>query len=360
MKVRIERTDLADAVRWVQSAVGPSVLLPALSGLRLDASDGALTIKGTDLDTAAIATIHAMVDEPGAVLAPRTFAAAVAKLPDRPVNLTASDDLEFSCGRVSSKLQTLALDDFPGIPDPDPTAAVALTADTLALVSSAFAPIASEMSKKDPAARALHGVHVDVADGTARFAVTDRYRLMVFEVDVADAVTFAGIVNPTLVKAAAGLDGGATLGIDDTRAAVTTPIRRLNGQLIDATFPNVMALMPTTHAGTCTVDRKELLTAVGRVQAVIDQTNVPVLVVISGRSIELRVNTQTSQMTDGLDVNTAQGDGIEIAFNPGFLVDALKAHKGDEVTFRYSTGLKPAVIAGDPGLRALLMPMRIT
>ena len=58
MKLRVDRNDLADAVAWVTRTVNTSrATLPALSGVLLEARDGRLTCRATDLDVAAEVTL---------------------------------------------------------------------------------------------------------------------------------------------------------------------------------------------------------------------------------------------------------------------------------------------------------------
>ena len=70
MKLRAERAEFADAVAWATRTVGARVTLPALSGVLLDASDGRLTLRATDLEVAAEISIPAQIDEPGRALLP--------------------------------------------------------------------------------------------------------------------------------------------------------------------------------------------------------------------------------------------------------------------------------------------------
>jgi DNA polymerase III subunit beta len=70
VKLRAERAEFADAIAWATRTVGARVTLPALSGVLLDAADGRLTCRATDLEIAAEISIPVQIDEPGKVLLP--------------------------------------------------------------------------------------------------------------------------------------------------------------------------------------------------------------------------------------------------------------------------------------------------
>ena len=57
-----------------------------------------------------------------------------------------------------------------------------------------------------------------------------------------------------------------------------------------------------------------------------------------------------------------KGDPFIIAFNPAYLVDALKALECDEILLELSTPLNPGVIrpVGDDHYKYVVMPMQVS
>jgi DNA polymerase III subunit beta len=83
VKLRAERDEFAEAISWATRTVGARVTLPALSGVLLEAVDGRLVCRATDLEVAAEISIPVQIDEPGRVLLPgRLLSQLVARFPD--------------------------------------------------------------------------------------------------------------------------------------------------------------------------------------------------------------------------------------------------------------------------------------
>ena len=122
MKLRADRTEFAEAISWATRTVGARVTLPALSGVLLDAADGRLTCRATDLEVAAEVSIPVQIDEPGRALLPgRLLAQLVAKFPEAPVELSGdAERVELNCGRATFHVRGMPVEDFPALPSPDP------------------------------------------------------------------------------------------------------------------------------------------------------------------------------------------------------------------------------------------------
>jgi DNA polymerase-3 subunit beta len=115
------------------------------------------------------------------------------------------------------------------------------------------------------------------------------------------------------------------------------------------------------------VDTQELINAVKRV-ALVAERNTPIRMVFDGSELNLRAGTgedAQANETMGADID---GDVIEIAFNPGFLIDGLIAISSPKALFSFTQSTKPAVITGltaegkavEEDYRYLLMPIRLT
>ncbi|KKL57023.1 hypothetical protein LCGC14_2239590, partial [marine sediment metagenome] len=55
-----------------------------------------------------------------------------------------------------------------------------------------------------------------------------------------------------------------------------------------------------------------------------------------------------------------EGEPLEIAFNPVFLVDALKVVQGEHVTMEFGAATKPAVLKEGGDFTYVVMPVDLT
>jgi DNA polymerase III subunit beta len=370
VKLRAERAEFAEAVSWATRTVGARVTLPALSGVLLEAADGKLICRATDLEVAAEIAIPVQIDRPGRVLLPgRLLSQLVARFPDAPVQLTGEPDrVEITCGRATFHVRGMQADDFPILAAPAEDAPQGLVrADSFARLVSQVARAASS----DEGRPVLTGVSLEAAEGSLTAAATDSYRLAVRSLSWEQAVEGSALVPARSLqeaaKAAAEVGGGVTVVLEPGQVSFLFGDRRLTTKLIEGTFPNYRALLPDAFETSVIVERAPLIEALQRVSIVaMGQANTPVSLTFGDGSVDLQASNQ--EMGDAAEALPAEidGDGLTIAFNPAFLLAGLEATGTERIRIELRDGLKPAVLRphADDGqvddLTYLLMPMRVS
>ncbi len=376
MKLRAERSEFAEAVSWATRTVGARVTLPALSGVLLDAADGKLICRATDLEVAAEVTIPVQIDQPGRALLPgRLLSQLVAKFPDAPVELEGdADRMEIRCGRATFHVRGMPVDDFPTLPEP------AEDAPSGVVKADAFNRLVSQVARaasSDEARPVLTGVKLEASKDALVAAATDSYRLAVRELAWDQGVDAEALVPARALQEAAkasGEAGGAvTLVLEEKQVSFLFGDRRLTTRLIEGSFPSYGQLLPDTFETSVVVDRAPLVEALQRVAVVaLGQANSPVTLTFEDGSLDLAAaNQEIGDASESLAVDL-DGEGLSIAFNPTFLLAGLDATGTDQIRIELRDGLKPAVLRphvapsdddAEVQLDAftyLLMPMRIS
>lgn len=370
MELRAERDELAEAIAWATRTVGARVTLPALSGVLLEAADGRLTCRATDLEVAAEISIPVRVDAPGRVLLPgRLLAQLVARFPVAPVTIaTDGDQVRITCGRARFQVRTMHAEDFPTLATPSPDAPRGVVkADAFARLVSQVARAAST----DEGRPVLTGVLLEAADGQLHAAATDSYRLAVRSLVWEESVDGTALVPARSLseaaKAASEVGGTVTVVLEEGQASFIFGDRRLTTKLLEGTFPNFRALLPDAWETAVVVDRAGLVEALQRVAIVaMGQANTPVTLSFEEGSIHLQATN--AEMGDAAEELPAEidGDGLTIAFNPTFLLAGLDATGTQRIRVELRDGLKPAVLRPEADgeetddLVYLLMPMRVS
>lgn len=371
MKLRAERTEFAEAISWATRTVGTRVTLPALSGVLLEAVDGRLICRATDLEVSAEISIPVQIDEPGRALLPgRLLSQLVARFPDAPVQISGEPDrVEVTCGRATFHVRGMQVDDFPTLAAPSDDAPQGVVkADAFARLVSQVARAASS----DEGRPVLTGVQLDASEGTLTAAATDSYRLAVRTLAWEEAVEGSALVPARSLseaaKAAGEVGGSVTVVMEAGQVSFLFGDRRLTTKLIEGSFPNYRALLPDGHETVVTVERAALAEALQRVAIVaMGQANTPVELTFTDGTVDLQAKNQ--EMGDAAEALPAEidGEGLTIAFNPAFLLAGLEATGTEQIRIELRDGLKPAVLKphtdeegqGDD-LTYLLMPMRIS
>ncbi|MGL5865600.1 MAG: DNA polymerase III subunit beta [Dermatophilaceae bacterium] len=374
MKFRVERDVLTEAVTWVARGLPTRPPVPVLAGILLDASDdGMVTLSAFDYEVSAQVTIAADVAESGTVLVlGRLLADICRNLPDKPVDLvTDSAKVQVTCGASRFSLLSMPAHEYPTLPHAPGGSGVIdgqLFTHAVAQVS-----IAADRGDTLPI---LTGVRVEVEGDRMTLLATDRYRLAMRELhwnptttdlsqvvlipartlsDTARALGASGSVNVALGSAAGG-DGLA--GFEAGRRRTTT-------RLLDGEYPKVSSIFPTSSDSDAVIRTAELVEAVKRV-ALVAERSTPVRLRFTDGQVSIEAGTgDDAQASEAVEA-TLIGPEIEIAFNPGYLLDGLGAVGTEWSRVSFTQPSRPAVLSGqaeadgeaDTSYRYVLMPVR--
>jgi DNA polymerase-3 subunit beta len=223
----------------------------------------------------------------------------------------------------------------------------------------------------------LTGVLAQFHQGGLTMAAADGFRLSVSSADVgADLDEASTVIIPA--RALAELNR-VSADQQDPIELVITPSRNqilfhlantdLVSQLIEGNFPDYNQIVPKEHTTRTLVSTEELLKAVKvaflfardaaniiRLRIVPGDDLTPGQMVVTGTSAEFGDNVSE------LDA-TIEGEGIEVAFNARYMIDALSVVGTPEVALETSTPSSPGVIrpVGDGAdFLCVIMPMHIT
>ncbi|MDZ7577117.1 MAG: DNA polymerase III subunit beta [Candidatus Nanopelagicales bacterium] len=368
MKFVVEQEEFCDAVAWAARTLPARPASPVLAGVQIRAESDHLLLSSFDLEVSAQSRVGAVVEESGPIVVPGRLLAEIAKaLPSRPVEF--ADDgsrVSVKCGRSSFTLPTLPVDDYPQLPE-FPSGAGTVRGDVLGQAVSQVAIAAS----RDDTLPVLTGIRMEFTEDTLTLAATDRYRLAVREIPWNG--TPQGSQN-ALVKARQLAELGRSLGhvsdvriglggADDGRIGFAVTGRELVTRLLHGEFPKYRQLLPTESSCIATARTDELIEAVKRVKLVAAERTSPIRLAFGDGELSLGAGTgDEAQASETLECSV-EGDSIEIAFNPDYLLDGLNASGTERVRMAFTTAGKPAVISADADsvtYRYLLMPVRLS
>jgi DNA polymerase III subunit beta len=386
MKFRVERDVLADAAAWVARSLPARPPVPVLGGVLVEAVGGAdgdrLVVSGFDYETSARVELSATIGDPGRVLVSGRLLADITRaLPSKPVDLVVDGSrATINCGSSRFSLPTMPVEDYPQLPAM-PQLAGTVPADRLAEAVGQVAVAAGG----DDTLPMLTGVRLEIDGTRLTLAATDRFRLAVRELDWApeDTEQETAVLIParTLAEVAKTLGGSGTISLalsaGDGMLGVSGGGRRATTRLLDAEFPRFRQLIPAEHTSAAVLEVAGLVEAIKRVALVTDRV----------AQVRMEFGEDGLRLAaGGDDVGSAEeeltcefeGEPLTIAFNPGYLLDALGALHTERAQLTFTTPNRPALVrpvpaapaATDadaapnpaqpvPGYLHLLMPVRL-
>lgn len=374
MRFRVDRDVLAEAVAWTARSLPVRPPVAVLAGMLIEADDNGLALSGFDYETSARAELSADVADAGRILVSGKLLADICKsLPNKPVDVTVDGTkVAVRCGSTRFNLLTLPVEDYPSLPDL-PARSGSVPADVLAAAVAQVAVAAG----RDDTLPILTGIRIEVEGDTVTLAATDRYRLAVRELtwkpEQPGLSTAALVPAKTLADAAKSMTGEVELALATATAGsglvgLSANGRRTTSRLLEGEFPKYRSLLPSESSSYATVSTSSLLEAVRRV-ALVAERNTPVRLSFSAGELVLEAGSgEEASAAESMEAQL-DGEDISIAFNPGYLVDALAALFTSHARLAFTTSTKPAVVSGvvpneapgaSPDYRHLLMPVRLS
>ena len=372
MKVTIERTALLKALSHIHRIVERRNTIPILSNVLIEARDGQLELKATDLDLEATEVAPADVGTPGATtVSAHIFHDIVRKLPEgAQVSLEMTGEagqLLLRSGRSRFFLQCLPASDFPDLTTGELSHRFALTAgDLKKLIDNSQFAISTEETRYY-----LNGIylHVSEVDGAPmlRAVATDGHRLA--RVQMPAPKGSAGMLGVIVPRKAVGevqklMEDAAqevVVEMSATKARFTFGETVLTTKLIDGTFPDYGRVIPANNDKRLVVDKAAFSNAVDRVSTISSERGRAIKLSIGDGRMVLSVNNPDSgSASEEIEVDYDSAP-IEIGFNARYLLDITSQLASDTALLKLSDPGSPTIIQDRDGAAALyvLMPLRV-
>lgn len=363
MKIRIIRSKFLDGLKKVQNIVPSKGSLQIIQNVLLEAKDNKLYMTTTDLDIAIKSVVPCESVEPGATTLPvKLLAATVAKAQEGIIEIDVNENerASVSAGSAFFRIQGMNVIDYPKLPTMGNTFVYRIAQLTLREMLRKTAYAASQ----DETRKTLKGVLMSFRDSKLTMVATDGRRLALVEHPIeCPAEAEQDIVLPTKVvselQRSLGNDGDVQITTENKQVNFTIGDTVIWSKLLTDVYPNYRLVIPTEFKEHVAIERKPLLDALDRVSVMMMDAASSVKIIFD--SNELIICSNTSENGDAKDTVPIKyaGPKIEISFNPGYVMDPLKAIDDDEITFDLIDGTRAAVLKCSVPFLYVMMPLRV-
>ncbi len=366
MRFSVQREVLLKPLSQVVGVVERRQTLPVLANLLVVVSSEGVSFTGTDLEVEMIARTAAEQLEAGELTVPaRKLFDICRALPDGiKVDFRQNGDrVTLSAGRSRFTLSTLPASEFPQVDNIDVVERVTLPEATLKelIDRTAFA-----MAHQD-VRYYLNGTLLDLRENALRCVATDGHRLALCETAIElNAKTKRQVIIPRkgVLELQRLLDAGdGTVEIEFGRNHLR--VRRgdfvFTTKLIDGRFPDYEAVIPIGADKMFSVSRDELRASLQRAAILSNEKYRGVKLELAPNKLNIVAhNPEQEEAVEELEVQTVV-DGLSVGFNVNYLLDALGALRGNDVTLALRDSNSSCLIrdADNERSRHVIMPLRL-
>jgi len=372
MKVICDRAALLEAVNLVGSVVLSRTSSPVLLCVKLTAADGTLMLAATDNEVGLRLSMDQVdVQADGEALIPADKLAQIVRASDDPTLTIEAEKAGASTVHIrgaDSHFKVYGFDpkDAPQVRDLGKADVdCELRSDVLhELISRTLFAAAAEHSRY-----AINGVLFERDGKKIRMVATDGRRLAVARGECKASAGKASCIIPTkalnLINKLTG-DGDTMIRIalDDNQVIFSLgeggDRAVLSSNLVEGAFPPFEDVIPKDLDKKVSFSPLSLSSAIRRAALLTNEESKGVRLSFADKVLTL--TSRAPEMGEAeiqLDADSYEGDPLEIGFNPGYIIDALKVVDGAEVMIELKAPNKPGVIRTGSDFTYVIMPVNL-
>lgn len=368
MKIRCMKDRLLEGIGLVGRTVSTRTPLPILECILLTADDNGLRLMANDLEMS-IETDHleAEIENTGSVaLEAKLFTDIVKKMPNDYIEISCDEDNVTICksGKARFKILGKPGEEFPVMPNLERENGYTLAAKQLKeMIRQTIFSVAVEDTKP-----VLKGELIQHRNNALNIVAVDGFRISYRRADLPEGATTGEPISVVVpAKALHELsrilpeDEEVKFYFTDKRIVFDLPQFIFVSRLLEGEFIRYDQIFNEDFTTNVTVERTAFLDGLERACLIARESKKsPVKLEIKDNHIVITSNTEMGTAYDEVSADV-DGNTLEIAFNPRYLIDALRAIDEERVVARFTTGLSPCIIRGleSDEAKYLILPLRL-
>jgi len=370
MKITISKDELSQGVQTIQSALSSRTTLPILLNFLMETEDKKVKVVSTDLEMGVKHYLKADIESDGSITIPaKKFADILHSLPDAEeveLSVDAGGKISLKCGRSRFGIVGAPKSEYPVLPDFNKASAFELPAGEIGEMvrKTIFA------SSSDETRHVLNGVFWSARKGLLEMVATDGRRLAVCGKKILPKDKEFSVIVPTKVlseflrllsvlEIEKGDEEKMLVAVTENQITFQLKGTTLLSRLVGGSFPNYEQVIPTKREVIFTAATKDLLAVTKRAALCAVDRGGSVKYALKKGSLHVTASSQNNEFNEDVSVDYGGAD-FTVAFNPEFVVDALKHVDAEKTTVAMTSPVNPALFEPEGGgdYRFVVMPMR--
>ena len=375
MEFKINKDHFSNGLQQVLNVVGTRSAMPILGNVLIEASADHISLTTTNLDIGIRCRITAEVTTEGSITLPvRKLATIVKELPQQEVffELASNNQAKITSGGSIFKVMGIGTDEFPPLPSFENQHVFKLEQNDLEnmLKSVSFA------QSSDENRYILNGVYFNFSDENLTLVATDGRRLALTSYELeADSSDTGSLILPAKtvseIERLVGKGESVKIAFNDRQVAFEIAIEDEEGnsglidhiylvsKIVEGNFPNYRQVIPKETEHRIKIERELFLECVHRAALVTSEKSNSIKLKISNNLMEIMGSSaEYGESHESMGI-AYEGPDVQIAFNPTFLMEPLRALSHDEIFFEFKDELSPGLVKTLNQFLCVIMPLRL-
>ncbi len=366
MHIICKQEILTHNINLVLKAVTGKSTSPILDNILLISDENGFRLVGNDLQLGIeTVNIDANVIKPGIIaLDAKMFSEIIRKLPknDVEIQVTEKNITIIKCGKSKFEILGVSGEDFPRLPNIEKIKSFKVNCNKLRnMIKKTNFSVAITESKP-----VLTGELFEISTNNFNIVAVDGHRIAFINNNIESELNLNVVIPAkTLLEISKIMptdnDAEIQLFFTDKHVLFQTFECIVVSTLLEGDFIKYNQIFTEDYKSKINLDRLSLISALERSMLLSKESQrTPVKLDIKEDLLIITSNSEIGNCYE--EVSTMiEGDLLEIAFNPKYLLDALKSIETEKIEMFFTTSLSPCIIKGENenNQKYLILPLRL-
>ena len=366
MKFICNKNSLLNEIAIAQGIISSRNTMSILSNVLLEAEDGNLHIKATDLKIGYETSIPVDVEEPGSTTVYcDKFLGVLRTFPEGDIKFRLDGEklvVDSEDGDSNVQLKIIEASKYPElIKIEDDKYFEIAQKDFIDMINNTVFAVGTDETKYF-----MTGVYLEREEDCLKMVATDGRRLSYIKKNIVITdVEFKGVIIPikilTLIKKLASGEGNLKIAFSEKCIFVKFDNNRIYSTLIEGQFPNYKRVIPENQSYTAILNKIDFSVALSRVAIFAEQKAKKILFDFTEDT--LTISAEDSEVGNAKAKIACQykGDDMRIAVNYVHFTEPVKAMEEDDIAIKFSEPNRAITLNGVPESEFfhIIMPMQL-
>lgn len=364
MKIICNKSDIVKSTNIVMKAVSNKTTMPILESILIEAENGTIKMTGNDMEMGIETIVKGDIERYGKVLVEaKMFFEFIRKMPSDEIVIEKRDNIAIiTSGKSEIKLSIKDADEFPALPVIDKKDCISVSQFTLReMIRQTINSISTNESSK-----LMTGELFEIKDNVFKITSLDGYRISIRKVYLKDSYDDVKVVIPgkTLNEITKIISGGieeeVNMYFTDKHVLFEFDDTIVLSRLIEGEYYRIDQMLSGDYETKIIINKSTLSGCLDRASLLItDSDKKPIVINIKDNNLNIEVNSTYGSLDENIDIEK-EGPDIMIAFNPKFMLDALKVIDDEEISIYFINSKAPFFIRDDEGSYIyLIVPVKL-
>jgi len=356
MKLQFQKNDLLEGINIVSKAIASKTTMTILECILIDADSSEIKLTGNDMELGIETSVKGTITEHGKIaLEAKLFSDIIRKLPDGEADVVITSDDHFNtlieCESSRFNIQGRDGDEFSNLPYIERDQYISISQFSLkeAIRQTIFSIAPNDSNKM------MGGELIEVVENMLKIVSLDGHRISIRNITLKDNYD-----NQKVIVPGKALNEISKILSGDTEKEVLIFFSKNHilfefdntivvSRLIDGEYFKIDHMLSSDYLTRFKVNKRKFMDNIDRAMILIrDNDRKPLILDVKENNVNMTVKSSIGSMDADLMIEKT-GNDIMIAFNPKFLLDALRVIDDENVEIYMMNPKSPCFIRDEAG-----------